>query len=183
MRCSVQQSFDDVQLIARCLEGEDAAWEAMFHRYHPRLVSIIGSLIRGESGEEQAEEIAAAVWYTLCSQAYSRLRHYDQREGRLLGYLVGMARREIQQQRRAERNRHTRECKVARSEATTEEISRYLLMQEFLATLTRREREFCLSDLMNPSRRMAQPRFTPANACQLRHRVLKKFRSFFFREN
>ncbi|MGC8638400.1 MAG: hypothetical protein ACP5XB_00815 [Isosphaeraceae bacterium] len=183
MRCSVQQSFDDVQLIARCLEGEDAAWEAMFHRYHPQLVGVIRSLIRGECGEEQAEEIAAAVWCTLCSQAYSRLRLYDWREGRLLGYLVGIARREIWQQQRAERNRHNRKSKVARSETIMDETGRGLLMQEFLATLTRREREFCLSDLLNRSMHRTPPRFTPANACQLRHRVLKKFRSFFFREN
>ena len=85
----------------RCLRGEDTAWQTMFRLYHPQLVSIIKCLMHNESGIEQAEEIAAAVWSSLCSEAYTRLRQYDPRAGRLLVYLASMARKEIWRGRRA----------------------------------------------------------------------------------
>ena len=90
---------EDERLVARCLQGEDAAWEMMFHLYHPQLLSIIRALMRGEGAMEQAEEIAAAVWSSLCSEAFTRLRQYDPRAGRLLGYLASMARSEIRRGR------------------------------------------------------------------------------------
>ena len=92
--------YEEERLVARCLCGEDTAWETMFHLYHPQLVSIIKAMMHGEGAMEQAEEIAAAVWSSLCSEAYTRLRQYDPRVGRLLGYLASMARREIRRGRR-----------------------------------------------------------------------------------
>ena len=86
---------EEERLVARCLQSEDTAWETMFHLYHPKLVFVIKSMIQGESGMEQAEEIAASVWSSLCSEGYSRLRRYDPHAGRLLGYLACLARREI----------------------------------------------------------------------------------------
>ncbi len=174
---------EEERLVARCLRGEDAAWETMFHLYHPQLVSIIQALMHGEGATEQAEEIAAAVWSSLCSEAYTRLRQYDPRAGRLLGYLASMARREIQRGRRSQRTRHFRECMAARKEATSDEIGRGLVIQEFLATLTRREREFCLSDLLKQSKPTVRSAVSLTNGWQLRSRVLKKFRTYFLQDN
>ena len=91
--------YEEERLVARCLRGEDTAWEMMFHLYHPQLVSIITAMMHGEGAMEQAEEIAAAVWSSLCSEAYTRLRQYDPRAGRLLAYLASMARSEIRRAR------------------------------------------------------------------------------------
>jgi len=143
---------EEERLVARCLRGEDAAWEMMFHLYHPQLLSIIRTLMHGEGAMEQAEEIAAAVWSSLCSEAFTRLRQYDPRVGPLLGYLKSLAKDEIRRGRRSKQSRCSRECMAARKEATWDEIGRGLVIQEFLATLTRREREFCMSDLMKQSK-------------------------------
>ena len=154
---------DEERLVARCLRGEDTAWETMFRSYHPQLVSIIKGLMHGEGAMEQAEEIAAAVWSSLCSEAFTRLRQYDPRAGRLLGYLASMARSEIRRGRRSKRSRYSRECIAARKEANSAEVGRVLVIQEFLATLTRREREFCMSDLMKQSKLTVRSEVSSAN--------------------
>ena len=173
---------DEAGLIAKCLQGDNTAWEAMFRANHPRLVLIIKSMIQDKSGTEQAEEVAAAVWCSLCKEAYSRLRRYDAKAGGFLSYLVWIARREIWRKRRAEQRRHRRECRVARSEATLDEPDRGLAMEEFLDTLTRREREFCMSGLMNLPERTASMQISPTCKWQLRSRVLKKFETHFLTE-
>ena len=98
--------YEEERLVAQCLRGDVTAWKTMFDLYHPPLVSIIKILMHGESGVEQAEDIAAAVWSSLCSEAYIRLRRYDPKAGRLLTYLAAMARREIWRERRAKRSRY-----------------------------------------------------------------------------
>jgi hypothetical protein len=173
---------DEERLVARCLRGENTAWEMMFNLYHPQLVSIIKAMMHGEGALELAEEVAAAVWSSLCSEGFTRLQHYDPRVGRLLGYLASMARSEIRKGRRSKRSRHFRECMAARKEATSDELGRGLVIQEFLATLTRREREFCMSDLMRQSKITVRQEVSLSNSWQLRSRVLKKFRTFFLQE-
>jgi DNA-directed RNA polymerase specialized sigma24 family protein len=174
---------EEERLIAQCLQGEGTAWETLFHLYHPRLLNIIKALMRNEGGMERAEEIAAMVWGSLCAEEYIRLRRYTPGSGRLLGYLASMARRQIGRMRRTETNRHSRECRVARKEGAWDEIGHGVAMQEFLATLTCREREFCVSDLLNQTRSASRSSVSRANTWQLRSRVLKKFRRFFLRKN
>ena len=87
--------YEEERLVGSVFRGDVTAWKTMFDLYHPPLVSIIKILMHGESGVEQAEDIAAAVWSSLCSEAYIRLRRYDPKAGRLLTYLAAMARREI----------------------------------------------------------------------------------------
>lgn len=178
MSLSSQAEIDDGQLVERCLRGEDRAWEMIFRLYHPQLVSIIRYLMHGAGATEQAEEIAAAIWSSLCNDDYRRLRQYDARTGRLLFYLARIARREIWRNRRSEMKRHTRESRVARSEMSWEEADRGIVLEEFMATLTRREREFLLSDLVGSSKDRAGRSDSMANRWQLRSRVLKKLRKY-----
>jgi hypothetical protein len=56
---SKSPASDEARLVARCLQGDNTAWEAMFRANHPRLVLIIKSMIQDKSGTEQAEEVAA----------------------------------------------------------------------------------------------------------------------------
>lgn len=172
--------YEEERLVAGCLRGEDTAWETMFDVYHPKLVSIINAILHGESGAEEAEEIAAVVWSSLCSEAFTRLREYDPHTGRLLGYLASIARREIWRERRSNRHRHFRESKAARAEATVDELGRRLDIQEFLATLTPREKEFFLSDLVRQSAHSVPSGLSPTREWQLRSRIMKKFRMHFF---
>jgi hypothetical protein len=175
--------YEEERLVARCLRGDVTAWKTMFDVYHPPLVSIIKVLMHCESGVDQAEDIAAAVWSSLCSEGYIRLRRYDPQAGRLLSYLAAMARREIWRERRSTRSRYSRECSVARKEATWEEVGRGIALNEFLATLTGREREFCLSELLPQNEPTVRPTLSATNEWKLRSRVLKKFRNYFLQKN
>jgi hypothetical protein len=166
------------RLVARCLWNDEEAWQIMFRDYHPRLVRRIKSMICGGDGTEQAEEIAAAVWSLLCSRDFPLLRRYDAKAGRLISYMAGLARRELWKMRRSARHRQSRESLAARREWTTDESSRDIVMHEFLAMLTRREREFCVTNLLRQPDGSSTTMFSSANTWQLRSRILKKFRSY-----
>lgn len=170
-------------LISRCLGGDDDAWCAIFDRYHPHLVPYVRYLLQGAGGLEQAEEIAAAVWSSLLTDDYQRLRRYDPKAGNFLRYLGLLARGEIWRWRRSVRSRQARENRAARRESTTEQCERGIVIQEFLETLTPREREFCLAYLLNEVDPGLRCEFTSANGWQLRCRVLKKFRMYWSRNS
>lgn len=171
--------LDEVEMVASCIQFDECAWELMFRVYHPRLVRSIESMLFGDDRRQQAEEVAATVWELLCHREISPLQRFDPSAGRLISFLVGLARREIWKARRSALSRHTRECKAARREWTIDENFRGIAMQEFLATLTRREHEYCVTYLLRP----ADPAYAPALSrnykSQLRGRVLKKFRLYF----
>ena len=179
---TANRSQDEQELIEGCLRRDPSAWQSLFQSYHPRLLLLIKLMLGTKSDTEQAEEIASAVWLALCGEGYSRLRQYESRTGRLLTYLAVLARREIWRARRSERSRMLRESRVARNEATRDEVSRGLDLNEFLTTLTRREREFCLHELLEPHHSGDAPSFSATNGWQLRCRILKKFRAYFLRE-
>jgi hypothetical protein len=164
------------RLVERCLRGEATAWDAVFQVCHPRLVSYI-TMVARERSREQAEEVAAAVWCSLCCGGATHLRRYDPQSGGLLRCLKRLARGEIWRRRRSERSRRVRECIAARQESTRDEVGRGLVLQEFLATLTRREREFCLTILLGVPELGGRPPVSVANEWKIRSRVLKKFRT------
>ena len=182
MPLTIPKPSDEVYLVSRCLQGEESAWVSLFRIYQTPLLLIVRSYLRREGRAEQAEEITARVWCSLCSDTYVRLHRFDPRRARLLGYLVGIARNEILSSGRADRNRYLRECRAARHEATFDEADWRVMMHEFLGTLTHREREFCLTDLMKLEAPEGEPVFSEANAWQLRRRVLKKFEKFYAQE-
>lgn len=166
-------------VIERCLAGDPIAWEVMFDRFQPHLVAYIRYLMQGEGGAEQAEEIAAAVWCSLCGDDYLRLQRYDAEAGSFLRYLGLLARHEIGRWRRSARNRQARENRAARKESTLDETERGLVLQEFLETLTPREREFCVGYLLSELDPTSLRELTTVNGWKLRSRVLKKFRTYW----
>ena len=170
--------YEEEGLVARCLRGEDTAWEVMFRLYHPRLVSIIKAEMNWHCSTDQAEEIAASIWCSLCSETYSRLRRFDPQVGGLLTYLRALGRREIWKRTREEKNRRSRERRSARSEAATDDIEHAIVVKEFLDILTCREREFCKSYLMKQLGDSGQSVVSSTNCWKLRSRVLKKFLTF-----
>jgi len=177
MNTRSDRTYDDETIVAGCLRGENWAWEAMFRHYHPRLLSIIKADMNWQYSMDQAEEIAASIWCSLCSEAYSRLRKYDPHLGRLITYLKGLARREIWNRTRLEKNRRARERRCARSEATMNETEQAIILEEFLATLTRREWAFFQSYLMQESGYSCQSEFSSSNSSKVKSRIMKKFRT------
>jgi hypothetical protein len=172
---------DEAGLLDRCLRGEDDAWKALFRNYHPKLVDYI-SLLHGGS-KEQAEEVAACVW---CALWCGGSDHFDRCQARargLMNYFKSMARVEIWRRRRSERSRRFRESKAARNESTRDEVGRGIVLQEFLATLTPREHEYCMSILLNQSEFGHGSDVSDCNRWKLRSRVMKKFRSYMLQNN
>jgi DNA-directed RNA polymerase specialized sigma24 family protein len=170
---------DEERLVACCLKGDHESWEIMYGLYHPRLVSTIRVLMRGASGTGQAEDIAAEVWSLLWVEPNKRLKRYNPQAGRLLSFLTAMARRELTKERRSTQRRHFRECIAARKESSSEEVGHRIAFNEFLATLTGRELEFCLSELRPKTDRSHRPPLSVENVWKLRSRVMKKFRKYY----
>src|SRR4051812_24341067 len=77
----ISEDSDEEALVARCLQGDESAWADLFSIYHLPLLLVVSSLLKGDTRAEQAEEVTARVWCSLCSDAYARLRRYDSRKG------------------------------------------------------------------------------------------------------
>jgi len=169
-------------MVERCIDGKKDAWESLFHHYQPRLLAIIKRYLgpRAECGDLDAEEVAASIWYSLVVSESARLRRYDPSRGtKLLTYLAALARREIWKRYRREQSRHVRETRAARLDKTSGDDSQCnLLLEEFLKTLTPREREFCLTYLLATCGESELPGVSAANIWQLRCRVMRKLRLF-----
>jgi hypothetical protein len=168
----------DRLLVDRCLAGDGEAWDEMYRRFHATLLASIRSqLSPGVGNLELVEEIAARVWYSLVAKGGDLLNHYDPRRGsRLSRYLSILARSEATRFFRGERRRRGRERLASRKHADwgglCESLSR-LDLEEFLATLTRRERDYFELYLL---RQPTTSSLSPANRWQLSRRIRGKLK-------
>ena len=68
----------DQALIDRCLEGEVAAWEQLYHVHHGPLCTSIKAILGGpQSDPELVDEIAAMVWYALVAKDGALLGRFE----------------------------------------------------------------------------------------------------------
>jgi len=135
------------------------------------------------------EEIAARVWHSVVAQGYRLLDKFDAKRGcRLITFVASLADKEILRFYRAERRMRSRNLIAGKSLTTNGRTSPRDLMaelQEFLETLTGREREFCEHYLLSrtngqPTNGQATNGLTNANLWQLRHRVLNKLNVYVY---
>ncbi len=75
----------DVQLVRRCLAGEEAAWEEMVRQYSRRIYNLA---YRFTGNRAAAEDLTQEVFLRL----YRTLEQYDPREGDLSSWLMRVAR-------------------------------------------------------------------------------------------
>ncbi len=75
----------DVQLVRRCLAGEEAAWEEMVRHYSRRIYNLA---YRFTGNRAAAEDLTQEVFLRL----YRTLEQYDPREGDLSSWLMRVAR-------------------------------------------------------------------------------------------
>lgn len=175
----------DRLLIDRCQAGDVAAWEMLYRQCHgPLLLAIKIFLGRYSAGEDLAEEIAARVWFNLVDDNGALLDRFDSRRGcRLTTFLAALAKRDVLRYLRGERRRHARENASRPSPGSQRavppppEADFSVSLDEFLDTLSLREREFCESYLLANSHDDVNA-FSPANRWQLRHRVRRKLIDF-----
>jgi len=178
----------DQQLINRCLDGEEKAWEQLYGQFHPRLVEAIKFLL-GTEGQKVhlVDEIAARVWYAILRDDAKLLARFDvSRNCRLDAFLMGIARMEILRYFRSERRRQAHEMvggRRLRDRQPTSDAQMAAMLDEFLDTLTEGEREFMDDYLVSlppedDSEEDGQD-MTDSNIWQRRHRIRSKMTEFF----
>ncbi|MEX2561073.1 MAG: hypothetical protein WD403_14215 [Pirellulales bacterium] len=171
----------DRDLVDRCRAGEVAAWEQLYRQCHPPLLIAIKVFLgRHGAGDDLAEEIAARVWYTLINDRGALLDRFDHRRGcRLTTFLAALAKKDVLRYLRSERRRQLREVSSRGQAASRGELPQPVEMDfdvaldEFLATLTLREREFCQDHLLANTADSLE-KYTCSNRWQLQHRVRRK---------
>jgi len=180
----------DQELIDRCLDGEEKAWEQLYLQFHSRLVEAIKFLL-GTEGQKVhlVDEIAARVWYALLRDDAKLLARFDvTRNCRLDAFLMGIARMEILRYFRSERRRQAHEIvggRRLRDRQPVSDAQLVAMLDEFLCTLTEGEREFIEEYLVSlpPDGEEDQDEdgqdMTDSNIWQRRHRIRCKMTEFF----
>lgn len=139
-------------LIDRCLAEEDGAWDELYREFHDELLNAIRTFTVRYNNPELIDEIAARVWYSLTKSDFALLHRFDTSRGASFSaYLSGIAANEFSTYLRTERRRRTREeivgkISLKRSATPPPEAED---LDEFLAVLTDREREFFLTHLVS----------------------------------
>ena len=176
----------DQRLVHQCLAGDDQAWERLYRRCHPRLLSAIKHLL-GEDGADihVVDDIAARVWYELLRDDAALLASYDGlREIRLDAFLAGLARIEIMRYVRSEHRRRSHEFIGGRkmlAEQRTPDWKFAPMMDEFVSSLTPQERMFMENFLIaipEPVGEGGSMGLSPSNVWQRRHRLRSKLKRF-----
>jgi DNA-directed RNA polymerase specialized sigma24 family protein len=162
-------------LVDRCLSGQSDAWDELYHRFHAGLATTVRMLLGpAERDINLIDEIVARIWYALVSRNGELLGRFDVTRGcRLSTYLAQVARSEISSFFRSERRRRNRERIASKSGCEAAEDLTAAEFEEFLRTLTPREREFCGAVLLgrNPT---AVDSFSPTNIWKLQSRIRRK---------
>ena len=172
----------DRVLVDRCVQGEPAAWSHMYERFHGSLLASIRAFL-GKAGQDMhlVDEVSARVWYSLVRNQFELLAKFDPGRGcRLSTFLSVLGKSEARLLLRSERRRKTRECVASRSEVeeSEAECGAVLSDDDFLATLSPRERAFYLEILVATCASPPDADYTQQNQWQLRHRVRKKLEQF-----
>jgi len=180
----------DRQLVDDCLTRKPGAWERMYNRAHPALMMAVRKHLGSRAGDQQlVEEIAAQVWYLLIQHDGELLNRFStERDRRLSSYLGGLAQNQVRTYDRGEQRRHAREAEATRSHRAGETIHESrnpLEMQDFLSTLSDREKKYVAWCMRPPAAEPAEQEPFSANENsdrQLRHRLKNKMGTFFGRK-
>ncbi len=183
-RASWRNVKADASLVKRCLKGEVAAWEELYHECHPPLLRSIEVMLGPQQRDVAlVDELAARVWYALVADDGKLLARFDaKRNARLSTFIRAVAKDIVCRYQRSELRRHQREheaCRTYRRSGITAPDDAALDLAEFQETLTAGEREFLDEQLngrcaeKNPARRRS-----PASIWQLTSRIRRKLRRF-----
>lgn len=172
----------DRLLVDRCLAADPNAWAELYDRFHRGLLASVNLMFRPcELDSDVIEEIVARVWYAIVANGAELLSRFDpERNCRLSTYLATIARHEAHGLFRSERRRRRREGVASRpnwEDAFAAEQYTQAEIDEFLETLTPREREFCEEVLLLGDRE-SEEQFSQTNAWKLRSRIHQKLRTY-----
>ncbi len=120
----------DTELIARCLDKDASAWQALVDRYSDL---VYGIARRAGLDDARGQDVVQDVFLALLKNL-GRLRQHD----RLMGWIVKAARRESWRVARRARTARSREEGVSRPEQDLGELPPEALQQEERRHLVRR---------------------------------------------
>jgi len=172
-------------LIKKCLAHDGAGWERLYEHYQPGLLKSIPRRMHGKVHDPNViEDIAQEVWARLLAKDMRRFRTFDPEHGRLGSYLDLLAHWAVQQFWK-ERARHKPPARLqdwqAENHGPAAEFED-LRMQEFLGTLSRQERRFCLGCMLGRAGACEPYEFSHEYAQQLTRRVLERWEAFKARD-
>ena len=173
----------DLELVRRCLQGDVAAWQELFGQCQTHLLLTIRSMLHPHGNNlNVADEIAARVWFSLVDSNGRLLVRYDAHRGcRLKTFIAALARHELLEYWRSERRLRNRELEAVRCrpKARPAEVNHFnMVWDEFLTTLSSREREFLEQVLLVPTRDSRSEELSQANFWQLSSRVRSKLKTY-----
>jgi DNA-directed RNA polymerase specialized sigma24 family protein len=170
---------EDRELVERCIAGEVAAWETLYHRHHDGLLTAIrATLGRRFADPNLVDEIAARVWYALVVRDAELLSRFAEDRGcRLSTYLAAIAKRQAASLLRRERRRRRRErlaSQAAPRPGAGDDGTASAELDELVRQLTPREREFFDGQLTATAGTEGAEDYSEANRWQLRSRIHRK---------
>jgi DNA-directed RNA polymerase specialized sigma24 family protein len=173
----------DVELVRCCLQGDVAAWQELFAQCQTHLLLTVRSMLHPNGNNlNVADEIAARVWFSLVESNGRLLVRFDAHRGcRLKTFIAALARHELLEYWRSERRLRNRELQAVRCrpKAQPAEVNHFnMVWDEFLTTLSSREREFLEQVLLVPTRDSGSDALSQANIWQLRSRVRSKLKTY-----
>jgi DNA-directed RNA polymerase specialized sigma24 family protein len=169
-------------LIQRCIAGEQDSWFIFYRDYHQALLGAVLVMLGRHSNPELAEEIAARVWASLILQNGNRLKAFDPERGALTTYLAALAHQEMLRWFRP-RSKQGQEVPLHNEQraVSAAEMLPGFLWEGFVATLTRKERWYWDTYVMDPPDTPPPADMSPGNFRKLKQRVLQKLNHFLNR--
>jgi hypothetical protein len=130
--------------------------------------------------EDLIQEIAQEIWLTLLRNNCRRLRSFRPERGTLQAFLNARAKQEILRRNRQVRNHRQLPVAIDNYEPDRREDDWLVgaLLEEFLETLTPRERFFVQSRLFERDSAALDLPFSSASAWKLAQRVRRKLHAF-----
>jgi DNA-directed RNA polymerase specialized sigma24 family protein len=173
----------DRDLVKRCLGGDVTAWQEMFDLCQPHLLVSIRSVLKPYGlNTNLAEEIAARVWFSLVGANGNLLERFDAQRGcQLTTFVSALARHELLMYWRTEKRQRKREqaAMIRRPSTHPEDADGFqIVWDEFVDTLTDRERSFLEEVLLVPTATPETENISQANFWQLRSRVMAKLKHY-----
>ena len=150
--------------------------------YGPGLRHSIRRRLRARAVQlELIDEIASRVWCELVSDNGRALEEFDPARGSLSTYLSLLGREHAHRLLKKRRRRSEREVRLGRRDPVDRSTPlgpTRLMMQEFSAGLTLRERRYLRIHLLKASDGCHAMPLSLQNIWQMKHRILQKFLRF-----
>jgi hypothetical protein len=145
----------DMELLERCLAGDQIAWETFFHRFRqPMAATIARRLWATARVSTHVEEILADFWFALVDRNGRRLRLYDPTRSSLLHYLGRLACEQVSLFYRRQARWERLHVQLYVPEPAVDDTPRYehgLWREELWASLSALEQRFLCAWLAAPA--------------------------------